>query len=264
VKIYLAGKISKRDWRWQVVRGVDALDRYGLELDQYNHDTWPVLERAIFGTHDYVGPYFISCNHGCFHGDNAHGVGAVPKGCADPSGGHDDIGDPALVVEKCLTAIDRADFVFAWLDDPTAYGTIFELGYAKGRKIPVAYASPVASDPRTADLWFTKWAMEGINAPTPAEGLNIALQYVAPRLPRPAPVLVQPPRPNREKVPPRLRFQILRRDAFRCTYCGAHGPNVRLEVDHVHPRALGGTNDPGNLVTACFDCNRGKRDKEIA
>lgn len=31
-----------------------------------------------------------------------------------------------------------------------------------------------------------------------------------------------------------------------------------LEVDHVHPVAEGGTNHIDNLLTACFDCNRGK------
>ena len=31
-----------------------------------------------------------------------------------------------------------------------------------------------------------------------------------------------------------------------------------LEIDHVHPVAEGGTNDMDNLVTACWDCNRGK------
>ncbi|MEU2265017.1 HNH endonuclease [Streptomyces olindensis] len=59
-------------------------------------------------------------------------------------------------------------------------------------------------------------------------------------------------------VPKRLRFEILRRDNFACRYCGASAPNVELTVDHVTPVALGGTNDPTNLVTACEPCNNGK------
>lgn len=35
-------------------------------------------------------------------------------------------------------------------------------------------------------------------------------------------------------------------------------PDVKLHVDHVTPVALGGTDDPSNLVTACADCNGGK------
>lgn len=59
-------------------------------------------------------------------------------------------------------------------------------------------------------------------------------------------------------VPKRLRYEILRRDNHACRYCGATAPDVPLTVDHVVPVALGGTDDPGNLVTACRPCNEGK------
>jgi len=56
----------------------------------------------------------------------------------------------------------------------------------------------------------------------------------------------------------RLRFEILRRDSHTCRYCGAAAPDVKLTVDHVVPGALGGSDDPSNLVTACESCNGGK------
>lgn len=56
----------------------------------------------------------------------------------------------------------------------------------------------------------------------------------------------------------RLRYEILRRDNHACRYCGASAPDVPLTVDHVVPVALGGLDDPSNLVTACRDCNAGK------
>jgi hypothetical protein len=59
-------------------------------------------------------------------------------------------------------------------------------------------------------------------------------------------------------VSKRLRFEILRRDDHTCRYCGAQAPDVPLRVDHVVPVALGGTDDPSNLVTACEPCNTGK------
>lgn len=59
-------------------------------------------------------------------------------------------------------------------------------------------------------------------------------------------------------VTKRLRYEILRRDGHTCGYCGAKAPDVKLTVDHVLPRALGGTDEPNNLVTACTDCNSGK------
>lgn len=56
----------------------------------------------------------------------------------------------------------------------------------------------------------------------------------------------------------RTRYEVLRRDNHTCRYCGAKAPDVPLTVDHVVPEALGGSDDPSNLVTACRDCNAGK------
>lgn len=56
----------------------------------------------------------------------------------------------------------------------------------------------------------------------------------------------------------RMRFEILRRDSHTCRYCGDSAPDVKLTVDHVIPEALGGKDEPTNLVTACEDCNSGK------
>lgn len=68
------------------------------------------------------------------------------------------------------------------------------------------------------------------------------------------------PGPPREQISAGLRFDILRRCNFACYYCGipaALGLKV-LHIDHVVPVKLGGTNDPWNLVAACWDCNLGK------
>ena len=65
--------------------------------------------------------------------------------------------------------------------------------------------------------------------------------------------------PGRKPLSKRLRFMVLERDNFTCRYCGAKAPDVELQVDHVIPVAKGGADDPDNLVTACVDCNSGKR-----
>ena len=59
-------------------------------------------------------------------------------------------------------------------------------------------------------------------------------------------------------VTKRLRYEVLRRDNHTCRYCGASAPDVKLTVDHVVPQALGGSDEPANLVTACDPCNSGK------
>lgn len=60
------------------------------------------------------------------------------------------------------------------------------------------------------------------------------------------------------KVSKRLRFEIFRRDNHACRYCGRAAPEVALTIDHVTPDTLGGPTEPGNLVTACAECNGGK------
>ncbi len=58
-----------------------------------------------------------------------------------------------------------------------------------------------------------------------------------------------------------IRERIFVRDDYTCQYCGERGG--RLECDHKHPVARGGSHDDENLVTACRTCNRSKRDKLI-
>ena len=63
---------------------------------------------------------------------------------------------------------------------------------------------------------------------------------------------------DRKPLSKKTRFEVFKRDGFKCMYCGAHPPAVILEPDHIKPVADGGTNRMDNLITACFACNRGK------
>lgn len=62
----------------------------------------------------------------------------------------------------------------------------------------------------------------------------------------------------RKSTGKKLRFEIFKRDGFRCVYCGATPVQKVLRIDHVVPVADGGDNSADNLVTACHDCNSGK------
>lgn len=46
-----------------------------------------------------------------------------------------------------------------------------------------------------------------------------------------------------------------------CVYCDAN--DTPLQIDHLHPRAKGGTNRISNLVLACGPCNQGKAAQDI-
>lgn len=65
---------------------------------------------------------------------------------------------------------------------------------------------------------------------------------------------------RRKVLSKRTRFEIFKRDGFRCRYCGADPVKSVLHVDHVVAVANGGTNEPENLLTACRECNGGKSD----
>lgn len=61
------------------------------------------------------------------------------------------------------------------------------------------------------------------------------------------------------------RHRIYARDKHTCVYCedvcelqpriGAVKRGKYLTLDHVIPRDCGGSNEPSNLVTACYSCN---------
>jgi hypothetical protein len=62
----------------------------------------------------------------------------------------------------------------------------------------------------------------------------------------------------RKAISKKLRFEVFKRDAFTCQYCGRKAPDVVLNCDHVRPVADDGPTDILNLITSCFDCNSGK------
>jgi len=68
---------------------------------------------------------------------------------------------------------------------------------------------------------------------------------------------------KRKPISPKVRFEVFKRDSFRCQYCGRSAPDVILEVDHIQPVKEGGTNDLMNLITSCRECNQGKKDRVL-
>lgn len=67
---------------------------------------------------------------------------------------------------------------------------------------------------------------------------------------------------QRSLVTPGLRFDVMRRDGFKCCLCGRSASDgVKLEVDHIIPVSRGGKSVMSNLQTLCRDCNRGKSNK---
>lgn len=68
---------------------------------------------------------------------------------------------------------------------------------------------------------------------------------------------------KRRALSKKIRFEVFKRDSFKCVYCGKSAPDVVLHVDHIVPVSKGGTNEITNLVTACADCNLGKSNRTL-
>ena len=68
--------------------------------------------------------------------------------------------------------------------------------------------------------------------------------------------------PERNKLTAGLRYDILKRDNFKCQICGRSAEDgVKLHVDHIIPICKGGKTTWDNLRTLCQDCNLGKGSK---
>ena len=97
----------------------------------------------------YVGPYFLSDDHGCYHsGPNSHGVAAGGRACGEAYPG---LSRPD-VAKRCLSAIESATHIFCWIEDPTAYGSLVEIGYGKAlnKRVDIYFKTSANLD----DLWF--------------------------------------------------------------------------------------------------------------
>lgn len=67
---------------------------------------------------------------------------------------------------------------------------------------------------------------------------------------------------ERAKMSSSLRYDVLKRDGFRCQICGSTAQDgVKLHVDHIIPVSKGGRTTLDNLRTLCDRCNLGKSDK---
>lgn len=126
--IYMAGKISQNGWRNALA---DIRHESFFDTDHYV----PIKEHFL----NYVGPFFISCDHGCSHGRNEHGVGC---GCGDNSEYSIQSGPDydLFVMNTCLKNINRCQTVYAWIDSLDCYGTLLELGYAYANRKDIRIA----------------------------------------------------------------------------------------------------------------------------
>ena len=58
-----------------------------------------------------------------------------------------------------------------------------------------------------------------------------------------------------------VREYLLEKWGRKCAYCGAE--HVPINIDHIHPKAKGGTDRVSNLTLACVPCNQKKGAQDV-
>ena len=136
--VYLAGKIRPNDWR------NNFCNYRGIPL--YPMDIANGYEEKVNDHLTITGPFFIACDHGCYHGEGQHGVGANYGGCMSSYFSRDD------VFKICKSQIDKAEIVFAYIDCRDCYGTLAEIGYANaiGKDVIIFFRNDYLKE----EMWF--------------------------------------------------------------------------------------------------------------
>ncbi len=145
--IFLAGKITNNDWRWDILKSDVTLQplipgEYPCALHEYAaHEelSFPVKQKAVLSLFDYVGPFYLGC--GKYH-SGSHGCQGCDCDLNDYNHGCWRQTIKGSIVKCNQRAIDHADIVYAWLDDLTAYATFHEIGYASAKGKEVWIAAP--------------------------------------------------------------------------------------------------------------------------
>lgn len=142
-KIYLAGKIRKTCWRHKLIP----------ELRGHSWDDGPLPHYSF----EYVGPFFVSCDHGCMHTESSHGNLEPLALRLCPSRNPDAEFDYSRreVFDLCLKAICEADVVICYIDTLDCFGTLIEIGFAIAHRktLVIAFAPGIASRAKN-DFWF--------------------------------------------------------------------------------------------------------------
>lgn len=148
-RVCMVGKICVNDWRHSLVSNL----RGHLWAD------------GDIETNDfiYVGPYFVSCDPGCFRGEGSHGTNGECWGgtAADFS--------KQEVFQNNNKRSHSADLVFAYITGMDCCGALVDIGCAseRGIRIIIAYAPGVEVDGFTyvsklADVVYNDISADGL------------------------------------------------------------------------------------------------------
>lgn len=176
---YLAGKITGTTWRDAIVPGWSEENHSSSYWQAfYDYDetsTWCVVPNVCMcggvGLH-YSGPWWRDMfGHGLSSNSaGPHGYSSIDE-CPDVS--DEFIQEIRLRETKVLRAvceaIENADMLFAWIDSPDCYGTIYEIGFAKalGKVVVVATDEAFLETAPSYQMWLCRSGNYCVTEKTP-------------------------------------------------------------------------------------------------
>ena len=102
-----------------------------------------------FNEYTYItGPFFLACDHGCYHGNGTHGLGVNKCQCGD----YEPRFTEKEVIDICTEQICKSDIMIAFINDNTCYGTLIEIGLAKAAGIRIVTIFDTKE--RKREMWF--------------------------------------------------------------------------------------------------------------
>jgi hypothetical protein len=174
-RFFMGGKIKtlRDDWRSSFLEKSLVTDSGGTEHVNGDHYTYHGKENTFRRNEEgvgsliataqnlrftYTGPFFIEgCNH-CANNNpswNESGCGCDGRGYRE-------------VVSDCFVALHSSDALFAFISDPSAFGSFAELGWAYALNIPIliAYSSTELSSEMP---FITRMALRATVNPDPVD-----------------------------------------------------------------------------------------------
>lgn len=154
VFVYLAGKMTSKTDLYKHPMGTWRNEIFDKDLDYLISNSedsllrfgGPTIEYKNY-IYRYIAPFPVDAGgHGLNYGENTHGAAPLYTDLRYEE-----------IFNQCKEAIKHSDIVFAWIDDPTAYGTLYELGMCYAIRKPVFLAMPLKFETGIVspqDMWF--------------------------------------------------------------------------------------------------------------
>lgn len=159
--VYLAGKITGTTWRAEFLTGWSSAQSIAFgdawfDVGEDRPHEWCVVANAVDAgcrKLHYCGPWWK--DFGCGHGSSSDNEGPHAYGdqfqhdCEDET-------SRAQVANAVSVAVSSCDMLFAWIDSADCFGTLFEIGLARGlqKVVVIAVDEEFQRSAQALDMWL--------------------------------------------------------------------------------------------------------------